>query len=140
MSQLMPRLNAAGTAWEAHPSEAVKRPPYQISSADVANAAAVATLPAVAGKTGYITGFEVWSGGATVGALVDVTISGLLGGSITCPFAAPAVAVVGTPPLILDFPVAKPASAVNTAISVTLPALGAGHAKGRTVIKGYYLP
>lgn len=139
MDQLMPRLNAAGTAWEAHPSDAALLPPFTISSADVANAAAVATLPAVAGKTAYITGFEVWAAGATSSTLTYVTVSGIAGGSISWPFAAPTGATTQAAPLIVTLPMAKPASAQNTAISVTLPALGIGNAQARTVVKGFYL-
>lgn len=139
MDQLMPRLNAAGTAWEAHPSDAARLPPFQISSGDVANATAVATLPAIAGKTAYITGFEVWAGGATAGLLTNVTIAGLSGGSITYPFSAAVGVALTSSPLVINFPVAKPASAQNTAISVTLPALGLGNAQARVVANGFYL-
>lgn len=139
MDQLMPRLNAAATAWEAHPSDAAQLPPFSISSGDVANAAATATLPAVAGKTAYITGFEVWAGGATAGLLTNVTITGLLGGSITFPFSAVAGITLSLAPLVVTFPMAKPASAANVAIAVGLPALGLGNAQARTVVKGFYL-
>lgn len=96
------------------------------SSGDVANGAAVATLPAVAGKTNYITGFEVVATGATAALTVLVTVTGLIGGTITYPFVFPAGAGAAATPLLVNFRRPIPASAVNTAIVVTCPASGAG--------------
>lgn len=139
MDQLMPRLNAAGTAWEAHPADAIALPPFIIDSGNVVNATAAAALAAVAGKTAYLTGFEVWAGGSTLGSLVDMTITGLLGGTITYPFSAPAGVLLGAAPLIINFPMAKPASAANVAITASLAALGTGNTKARVTAKGFYL-
>ncbi len=139
----MPQLNAAGTAWIPQlfdnnlGNQGVQGLLTRYGSGDVANAAAVATIPAVASQTAYITGFEVWAGGATAAILVDVTIAGLLGGSQTFPFAAPAGAALAANPLVFNFDQPLPASAANTAITVTLPALGAGNAKAAVYAKGY---
>ena len=96
------------------------------TSGNAANAIAIATLPAVAAKTTYITGFDVTGSGATAGLPVVVTIAGLLGGSITYTYSAAVGALVANTPLSIRFPVPMPASAVNTAITVTCPALGLG--------------
>jgi hypothetical protein len=137
----MPRLNAAGTAWESHPSDQQLKapPPLMPQSGKVANAIATATLAAVVGKTNYITGFEVWAGGATAGALVDVTISGLAGGSRTYPYSVPAGATNAATPLLIVFPAPLPASAANVAITVTLPALGVGNAAAQVNAYGFQL-
>lgn len=109
------------------------------SSGNVANASAAATLAAVASKTNYLSGFQITASGATVGADVSVTITGLLGGTITYTFNAPAGALVGATPLVVTFPYPLPASAVNTAIVVTCPALGAGNTNATANAQGYVL-
>jgi hypothetical protein len=96
------------------------------SSGDVANAAATVTFVAVAGKTNYLTGFELVATGATAAATVLVTITGLLGGTLTFPFVFPAGAGVAATPLVVAFRRPIPASAVNQAIVVNCPASGAG--------------
>ncbi len=107
------------------------------SSGNVANASAAATMPAVADKTNYLSGFQLTSAGATAAACVDATVTGLLGGTKTYTYCAPAGAAVGANPLQVDFYPPVPASAVNTAITVTLPALGAGNTNATANIQGY---
>lgn len=108
-------------------------------SGNVANAAAAATFAATAGKTNYLTGVEILAGGATSAALVAATITGLLGGTITYPFAAPAGATSAAVPLIVTFNPPLPASAANIAITATLPALGAGNTMATVTLHGYRL-
>lgn len=108
----------------------------QATSGDVANAQAVATLAGVAGKTTYITGFTITGSGATSGLAVVVTVTGL-----ATPFnfiycAAAGVLVMNTP-LVVNFPAPVPASAVNTAVVVTCPALGTGNAHNIVNAFGY---
>lgn len=109
------------------------------ASGNVANATAAATLPAVGGKTNYVTGFEITGGGATAAALVAATLAGLLGGTATYIFATPAGVALGAAPLIVEFQTPIPASAVNTAITLTLPALGAGNTNAAVAIHGFLL-
>lgn len=97
------------------------------TSGNVAAASAVATLPAVASRTNYITGFDMTGTGATAAAVVTVTVAGLAGGSITFIATAVAGATLANPVLSIRFPAPIPASAVNTAITVTCPSLGAGN-------------
>jgi hypothetical protein len=112
--------------------------PLHVSSANVANAAAVATLPNVAGKTTYITGLEVTASGATAGLAVTVTVAGPTT-TLNYTFTFPTGATVGAAPLVIELPEAIPASAVNTAIVVTLPASGAGGTNATVVAHGYQL-
>ena len=107
------------------------------SSGNVAAAAAVATLAAAAAKTTFITGFVITSAGATAAAVVLITITGVIGGTMTLPYATVAGAAVGNTPLIVQFSKPIPASAVNTAIVVTLPSLGAGNTSAAVVAHGY---
>lgn len=109
------------------------------SSGNVANAAAVATLPAVVGKTNYVSGFEITGGGATAAALVAATLAGLLGGTATYIVGAQLGVTVPNNPLIVEFNPPLPASAANIALTLTVPALGAGNTNSACVIHGYVL-
>ena len=113
--------------------------PVVISSANQANANAVATLPAVAGRTLYLTGFEATATGATAGLAVNVTVTGINGGTLNYAFAAPTGVLLGANPLLVQYEFPLPASDVNTAIVVTLPALGLGNTNATVVAHGYYI-
>lgn len=107
------------------------------TSGNVANASAAASLPAVAAVTNFLAGVEITFAGATGALNVIATITGLLGGTRSYICTVPAgVAVQGTP-LLLRFDPPIPSSAVNTAIVVTLPALGAGNTHACVNISGY---
>lgn len=109
------------------------------SSGNVANASAVATLPAASGKTTYIKGLTITPGGATAAALVSATLVGL-GSTLTYTVGAPSGVAVSGLPLVVDFgPGGAPGSAVNTAIVLTLPALGAGNTNASVSAWGYQL-
>jgi hypothetical protein len=114
--------------------------PVQNSSADVAAATATATLPAAAGKTTYIEGFDLTGGGATAASIVAGTITGLAGGTMNFDVAVAAgVAAAVTPqgPLSVRFPTPIPASALNTAIVVSVPSLGSGNAHAVLTAYGF---
>ncbi len=106
------------------------------TSGNVANASAVATLPATAGRTNYITGFEVTGTGATLGLPVTITVTGITT-PISYTYAAVAGVLVENTPLLVEFPQPLPASAVNTAITVTCPALGAGNTNNTVNVHGF---
>jgi hypothetical protein len=112
-------------------------PVTSYASGNVANATAAATIPAVAAKTNYITGFDVSGAGATVGGVVLLTITGLLGGTTTYPIAAPTGVTLGLTPLVVNFSPPLQASAANVAIVVSLPALGAGNTNASVVARGF---
>lgn len=109
------------------------------ASGNVANAAAVATLTGTATTRVYITGFTCTPGGSTAAALVNVTVAGLLGGTATYTAGTPAGATAFGTPLNVTFDTPHPASAVNTAIVVTMPALGAGNTNAACVATGFYM-
>lgn len=111
--------------------------PVMASSGNVANAAATAALPATAGVTNFITGFSITFAGATAASVVVATITGLLGGTVSYVIAVPAGATVGGQPLAVDLAVPHPASAANVAITLTLPALGAGNTNAAVNIRGF---
>jgi len=107
------------------------------ASATGAASIATATLPAVAAKTTFITGFEVTGLGATAAAGVTVTVTGTISGTLSYVLAVPAGATVGATPLIVSFSRPVPSSAVNTAITVTVPSFGAGNTNTAVVAHGY---
>lgn len=109
------------------------------SSGNVANASAVATLPGIAAKTTYLTSYTITGGGATGASIVNATITGVVGGTMTLNFIVPAGATLGCQPLIVVFLEPVPASAVNTPIVLTLPALGAGNTNAAVTATGFQL-
>ncbi len=111
--------------------------PISSSSGNVAAASAVATLAAAAAKTTYISGLALTGGGATGASLVTATVAGLLGGTMSLTFAVPAGVTLGATPILLQFNPPLPASAVNTAIVVTLPSLGAGNTNAAAAAWGF---
>lgn len=113
--------------------------PVSATSGNVAASAAVATLPAVSAKTTYITGFELTASGSTAGLPVTVTVAGLLSGTLSYTFTFAAGVLVASTPLIVEFPQPLPASAVNTAIVVTLPSGGTGNTNATADAHGFYI-
>lgn len=113
--------------------------PIQASSGNVADAAAVATFPAVANKTNYVTGITVNSTGATGSASVIATLVGALSGTLSFAYKTTSGAANLDTPMQLNFDPPIPASAVNTAMVLTLPALGAGNTHATVNMTGYYI-
>jgi len=119
-----------------HPAGAT---PVVASSGVVANAAAAASIAAVAGKTGYLSGFQCSALGATALANVTVTVVGAAGGTMSYKFQFPAGVTVLAAPLNVVFSPPIAASAPTTAITVTLPAGGAGNTDAITNVQGFQL-
>ncbi len=107
------------------------------SSGNVANGSAAASLAAVSAKTNFLTGLDITSDGATTGLCVNPTITGVLGGTRTMTYCAPAGVLLEATPLVMSFNPPLQASGVNTAITVTLPALGSGSAQATVNAQGY---
>lgn len=111
--------------------------PITASSGNVAAAVATATLAGAASVTTYITGFEVTGAGATAGLVVTVTVTGTISTTLSYTVAAVTGALLINTPLIVEFPVAIPASAANTSIVVSMPSLGLGNTNATVVAHGY---
>lgn len=138
--------NPAGTPYDATTAQPVAATPFpsgstQVTGAsgNVAAAAAVATLPGVAAKTTYLSGFEITSAGSTAAAVVTVTVTGTITGTLSYTYATVAGVTLGNLPLLVLFDPPIPSSAVNTSIVVTLPSLGAGNTNATAVAHGYTL-
>lgn len=126
---------AAGSPSQ-YPSSAT---PVTASSGNVANAVCSATLPAVTGKTNYISGFEMTASGATLGSAVTLTVTGTISGTLSYTFVAPTGILLLSTPLIVQFNPPIPASSTNRAIVVSCPALGTGNTNATAVAHGYTL-
>jgi hypothetical protein len=96
------------------------------------------TIPALPGQLAYLSSFEIYCGGATAGAILACTITGLAGGTKTIPIAAPAGVTLAAPYTWVAYDNAIPASAVNTAIVLTIPA-AAGRTNCAGTLQGFYL-
>jgi hypothetical protein len=89
------------------------------SSGAQTNATATASLPAVAQRTNFITGFDVEFSG-TIAAAVTATLTGI--GSGTCSYQ---IGTTTTFPYVILFPYPMAATNSNQAITLSVPALGA---------------
>jgi hypothetical protein len=110
--------------------------PLQVTAV-AANAVCTATFPAAVGKTNYVQGVVLSTGGATVGLLASVTLAGLSGGTITLPLSIPTGPLLGCGPHVIPFPRAMRGVAPNTAVSVSIPALGAGNTSASATLIGF---
>lgn len=108
------------------------------TSGNVAAGAAAASIPAVAGRLNYITGFSITGSGATVGQVSVITVTGLAGGTITFTATSVTGATLANPQFNYEFPQPMPASALNTAITVSQASLGAGSTNNVTNVYGFY--
>jgi hypothetical protein len=109
--------------------------PVTASASGAAAAAVSATLPAVAGKTTYLTGFCVTATNPTAAVNGLVSVTGTISGGLNFQFVE-GVGLGGQlcPPL----PKPIPASAANTPIVVALPAITSGGA-GAVTAFGFQL-
>lgn len=121
------------------PVSGVVGTPITAASGNQTNANAVATLAGATGKTTYITGFQCTASGATTALPVNVTVTGVITGTMTYTFTFPAGVLIAATPLLVTFPTPVPASAANTAIVVTLPASGLGGTNAACNAQGYQL-
>jgi hypothetical protein len=111
----------------------------QNASGNVAATATTATLPGVAGKTTYITGFDITGAGATAGSAILITVTGVAGGTLTYVLDVPTGATAAMAPYQVRFPYPLPASAVNTPIVVNVPSFGAGNTNAAVVAYGFQI-
>lgn len=109
-----------------------------MSAATGAASAIAPSLAGAAGKTTYLTHLAVDGLGATAGSVIAVTITGLLGGTITRYLTVPAGAAVAVAsPLVIEFTRPRPASAQNIAITLNVPSFGAGNTASQANIHGF---
>ena len=107
------------------------------SSGNVADAAATATLTALPGTVAYISGFVLTGAGATAASVIAVTVTGVIGGTMTYIVTVPAGATLQTPTLAVNFTTPVSASGYGTNIVVSSPSFGAGNTNAAVVAFGY---
>lgn len=114
--------------------------PITVSTTGTTGATSV-TIPAVAGKTAYLCAFNFTGSNATGATNGSVTITGLVGGTVTYgyPTLVAGAAVPNTPPIDEGYTPCIPATAANVAIVVNGPALGTGAPLVTLTASGYYL-
>jgi hypothetical protein len=118
---------------------------YIVNGGNVTNGANVnVALPAVVGKTNWITGFDISGSGATGASQIDVTITGLAGGTPHYGFTIPAGVNLAAPlgaggPIVgVRFPSpGLPANASNQAITLIVPGFGSGNLVTSVTLYGY---
>ena len=109
-----------------------------------ATGAAAALAPALAapgaGFTDWVTGFQVTGSGATAASVIVVTLTGVIGGTLSYELAIPAGVTAGVPPLTVSFPwPGLPAAAANAPITLNVPSFGAGNTNAAATLQGYSL-
>lgn len=107
------------------------------TSASVANATLTLTMPAVAGQTNYVTGFELTVGGATAATSVVATMTNIVGGTQSWVVAVPAVPASGVNSFSVEFTYPLKATGVNTSVVLSLPAAGAGNTNTTGSLHGF---
>lgn len=130
-----------GGALTTSPQPATALGPITVNAVAAAAAQAQASLPGVAGRTTYIEGFDVTIGAGTTAASISaVAVAGLTtanGSSGTLTYEVQQETTAGAT-LSIRFPTPIPASAANTAITVTVPATVNGGVPAVTAF-GYQL-
>jgi hypothetical protein len=109
------------------------------SSGNKAATSGTAAIAASATKTSYITGFDITGTGATATSIIAVTVSD---GTWTQSYELVVTAGVtglafGVPVISVNYPTPLAGSAINTAITVTLPSLGAGSTNACVNARGF---
>lgn len=111
----------------------------QAATASGANAQQVATITPGAGVTAFLQSFRITGLGATAASTVTATLTGVQGGTINYPVSVPAGVTVPITPVTDTFgTTGLQASGPATAISLTLPAFGAGNTLESAEIVGYF--
>lgn len=134
--------NPVSSVWERYSSVDPTTPSVTelAGTTATANAASVVTFAAVASRRNWLSGYIVEGLGATAAAVVTLTITGLLGGTLIHRIVVPAGAAVAlgvNGRLVVEFARPWPASTTNTAIVGTLAAFGAGNTAQQLSMHGF---
>ena len=98
--------------------------PINITESTTATTGTLTTaFPAVSGRTNYICGFVITSGGTTSALVVNATVTGTITGTLNFQYVFPSS---GQGVLGVAFPQCIIASASNSAITVSVPGGGTG--------------
>lgn len=110
------------------------------SSGNQPAATATATLTSATGRTAFLSGFEWTGSGATGAAVVVLTITGVVGATLSYAIQVAATsAAVPIAPMIVPFNPPLQASATATNIVVSVPSLGTGNVASCVTAHGYMI-
>lgn len=132
-----PSNNIVGKVAQA-PYTSDQTPQSGTASGSAASGSLSASLPAVSGKTNYLTALELHSGGATAATITTLNVGVMVGG-VTHIYTVPIPAGVNlaAQPITLAFNPPLAASGSNQAITATLATVGAGHTSASINLHGY---
>jgi hypothetical protein len=105
-------------------------PTVAAGTTNTGNAQVVATIAAATNVLNYLEGFDIFGTGATAAQALECTIAGLAGGTIKVEafvLAGATAPAFNNNVFSVRFPTPIPASGTNVAITVTVPAFGAGN-------------
>jgi hypothetical protein len=96
------------------------------------------TVAALAGKTIYITGFEISGDGATGQSVIAVTLG--FGGTTVANYSFNVVAGATSvnPPLAVEYTFPLVAPTVGTSCVLTVPSFGTGNTSASVTLHGFY--
>jgi len=115
----------------------VPGPVNAFASGNQPNGIASAIMPAVAGKTNYVTGITITSAGATAPSVVLAQLGGILGQALVLAYPVTTGSLVANPTLSLTFSPPLQGTGPNTQVTATLPALGVGNLYASVMLYGY---
>lgn len=107
------------------------------SSSFAAASINTATLAATPFQFTYISGFTITGSGATAGNNIVATINGVAGAPLNYVVAVPTGVTTGMLPIMITFGIPLQSTAVNTAITVTVPSFGTGNTHAAVTATGF---
>lgn len=112
---------------------------YTAATSSLPAAANNVSIPAGgAGTLNYVTAIGVSGGGATAASVIALSILGTAGANFGWYYFVPAGAGIAAPTFVMEFAgPGIPASALNSAITLSCPSFGAGNAQASAYIRGY---
>lgn len=108
------------------------------SATTTSNTSLVGTLAAASGKTTYIAGFDMTASGSTAPDTRTLVIAGV-GTTLNYIFGFTTGNPAISTPMSMRFPRPIPASATNTAITVTMPLMPVGVDNAALTVYGYQI-
>ena len=109
---------------------------FSTSASATTSATLAATMTADANSFWYVSGFTIAIAGATAGSIVNATLTGLAGGTITIPIAVPGTATTGAF-INVEYITALAAASISTGPALNLPAVGAGNTSAAISLRGF---
>lgn len=110
------------------------------ASTATGNAALTASINPGTGQTAYAEGFDLEGAGATAASVIEVSITGLNGGTVKREYVIPAGATTAAFPnggIQVRFPEPLPATGPGVEITISVPAFGSGNTNAAVTLYGF---